>query len=163
MPQIRSQLKMDEVRYQRILRGATPSKSAHAKYLRSVTRFGAACMELADSGADIWEQIPVQEFNVVRSELFGSDYLVGYVDAGWFASVAPSCDAIAAPEIRLGPLTSPPLVLVPAVKRRTKTAAFHSVLEHEFVHVNQAILGLFPTVEGIREKPISNLLAHTQA
>ena len=153
----------EEAQYKRLLRENTPPKSTYAKYLRAVTRFGASCVELANSGAESWKQIPVQEFNVVKSELFGHDYLVGYDDPGWLASIAPGCDAIATPEIRIGRLASPPLVLVPSAKRRTKTTAFRSVIEHEFAHVNQAILGRFPDSAGFAKKVIPTLSAHTWA
>ena len=41
----------------------------------------------------------------------------------------------------------PPLVLVPGRQRRARSSTFISILEHEVVHVNQAIIGCFPERE----------------
>lgn len=39
---------------------------------------------------------------------------------------------------------SPPLVFVPETKSKANDQDFRSILEHEFVHLNQIILGTFP-------------------
>lgn len=46
---------------------------------------------------------------------------------------------------------SPPLVLIPTAHTFPKTANFRSILEHEFVHVNQVIIGKFPGSLGWRK------------
>lgn len=72
-----------------------------------------------------------------RSVLFKREYLLAHVDDALLGEVAPECDAIATAT------SSIPLVLVPLRRRRSRSELFTSILEHEFVHVNQMLLGLF--------------------
>ncbi len=85
-----------------------------------------------------------------RSKLFDDrEYLVAHVDDDWLNRFAPGCDAACSPMVepsgdREQWLQTPPLVFIPYSKRRARSNAFRSVVEHEIVHVNQAIMGTFP-------------------
>jgi len=98
----------------------------------------------------------VVAFRLRRSQLFGGlDYLVAYVDDEWLRRIAPECDAIASPMSgrraeNLAGLQLPPFVFLPESKRRTRSAGFGSVVEHEFVHVNQALLAMLPEMPAAR-------------
>jgi hypothetical protein len=83
------------------------------------------------------QQLRLETTRWRRSVLFGRDYLVAHVDDALLDEVAPECDAIAA-AMNFGPL-----VLVPLRRRGTRSEVFTSILEHEFVHVNQMLLGRF--------------------
>ena len=100
-----------------------------------------------------------------RSLLFGREYLVAYADPKWMRKSFPTMDAVAADGLVMGPMVCPPLVLLPADKRSARAAEFQSIVEHEFVHVNQMILGLFslapPT--GNAEDLMESLLDITRA
>jgi hypothetical protein len=58
--------------------------------------------------------------------------------------MVPGHDAVATEYLQVGPTISPPLVLVPENKKNSGGHGFRSILEHEFVHVNQILLGTFP-------------------
>jgi hypothetical protein len=72
---------------------------------------------------------------------------VAYVEASWYQAVAPASDAITS--TLSGIDAPPPLVIVPHRRRRPHSERFRSIIEHEFVHINQAILGtLRPSPHG---------------
>jgi hypothetical protein len=106
------------------------------------------------------------DLRLYPSILFGRDYLVAYMEPEWFRWVAPKCDAIAAPSLASqGGAQPPPLVFVPARRARSKSESFRSILEHEFVHVNQGILRSLPDMDIGRGAGtlIASLLARTRA
>lgn len=77
-----------------------------------------------------------------RSVLFESDYLVGVVRPSDFRAAFGEADAVA---IALeGPL--PPLALMPGRPARRLNRVVRSILEHEFVHINQMIRGEYPAL-----------------
>jgi hypothetical protein len=78
-----------------------------------------------------------------RSLLFQRDYLVADVEDDWLRTVAPTCDAIAA-TLTSGPRRVPPLVILPARKVGLDDEETISIIEHEIVHINQALLGTMP-------------------
>lgn len=81
----------------------------------------------------------------MKSELFGKEYLCCYARKSWFDRKAPDFDALATTSIVfLGIIDSPPAVIIPEGKS-FKSQKMRSILEHEFVHVNQAILGCIPS------------------
>jgi len=59
--------------------------------------------------------------------------------------MAPGCNAVATPSLEIGKLKSPPIVLVEANTSLKKNSDLHSIIEHEFVHVNQALNNHFPS------------------
>ena len=87
------------------------------------------------------------KFKMLDSVLFGREYLVAHADAAWLREHAPGTDAIASPCVIFNGIPSPPLILIPADGDKTDDPAFLSILEHEFVHVQQALLGTFPDSE----------------
>lgn len=89
--------------------------------------------------------IPVKRIELIYSDLFQREYLVGFVDPRWLPSVASGCDAVATLSLEIGDLKSPPIVLVPSKKNLKKNSNLHSIVEHEFVHINQALKGHFPS------------------
>ena len=75
------------------------------------------------------------------SVLFRRSYLVGWTSARALKALAPDCDAIA---VSLSLLLGEDVPVVLAPKPRDLSDAFRSVLEHEFVHVNQMLTGITP-------------------
>jgi hypothetical protein len=90
-----------------------------------------------------------------RSLLFGRRYLVAYVEAPWYHAVAPASEAMTS--TLSGVDSRPPLVIVPH-QRRPRSERFRAIIEHEFVHINQAILGtLLPSPHGSARQRLANL------
>ncbi|MBI1734306.1 MAG: hypothetical protein HYR51_03960 [Candidatus Rokubacteria bacterium] len=82
-----------------------------------------------------------------RSRLFGRRYLVASVEVPWYRAAAPASEAMTS--TLSGANALPPLVIVPHTRRRPRSERFRSIVEHEFVHINQAILGtLLPSLRG---------------
>lgn len=101
-------------------------------------------------------------YEMFRSILFGRDYLIVYVDTIWLREVVPDCTAITA---AVKGSHEPPLVLASAHRMRRKCARFCAVLEHEYVHVNQALLGQFSADEwsGTAKAILSRLFSDMRA
>lgn len=85
----------------------------------------------------------IREIGLRKSALFKKKYLVAYVKPEWLKKQASECDAIASNELILlgGFAHAPPLVLISENQKGCKDAKFRSIMEHEFVHVNQALMG----------------------
>ena len=86
----------------------------------------------------------VTGLRMIRSELFDKEYLVSYIDTEWLGIAAPSCGAIMSLVISTAMSDAPPQVYVPDSRIRSRSLKFRSILEHEIVHINQVILGVFP-------------------
>lgn len=132
-----------EKKVQKLFDELRPPAAAYRKYRRRAESFLAIFV-----GPFSDNHSPGQCITALRlrkSLLFGREYLVAYVNPTWFRNVFSWHDAIAADSFELGSITTPPLVFVPNTKRNAKGPAFLSILEHEFVHINQMILGTFPT------------------
>lgn len=84
----------------------------------------------------------VTKFRVLCSELFKYDYLLVYVETLSFGEIVPDSDAITSVG-DLGGVFQLPLVIIP-VNFKIRGQFYRSILEHEFVHVNQILLGTFP-------------------
>jgi len=98
----------------------------------------------------------VTALEVWRSLLFERRYLVAYVEASWYRAVAPASDALTSTLSGVDAL--PPLVIVPHQRRRPRSERFRAIIEHEFVHINQAILGtLLPSSRGSARQRLANL------
>ena len=89
----------------------------------------------------------ITNFAMRRSDLFGREYLVAYADAAWLREIAPGNDAITSPCATFNFAPSPALVLIPGSRKKADDPAFLSILEHEFVHIHQILLGTFPDSE----------------
>jgi hypothetical protein len=124
----------------------TPSPAAYQEYRALVDFYH----ELVGPLVGRQQGGVITGFRLRRSKLFGDrEYLIAYADDGWLSTFAPDCDAVCSSMAarRGGPellLQTPPLVFIPDSKRRARSNAFRSVVEHEIVHVNQAILETFP-------------------
>jgi len=101
-------------------------------------------------------------FEMRRSTVFRRSYLVGWVPANVLAALAPSCDAIAVPSLLpFGDLT--PFVLAPSARRRDVSDRFCSVLEHEFVHLNQLLTDVVaPNYESQSASTVVDAFFHHQ-
>jgi hypothetical protein len=123
-------------RAQQLVRRTTPSTRVHGTYTDAAKVFlGVAdLLPFVDHGE---QRLRLETIRWQRSVLFGRDYLLAHVEDALLDSIAPECDAIATAT------TFVPLVLVPLRRRRARSEVFTSILEHEFVHVNQMLLGRF--------------------
>lgn len=153
----------DRKKAARIIRRLLSPDRLYEKYLSQAESF----IDHFDRARDA---IPLEKRTIYRldflvSKYFKRRYLVAFVDRKWLVQIAPECDAIASTSlIHLG-FASPPLVLVPgrSVPRRR---GFSSIMEHEFVHVNQGIVDEFPGLDSCKmdDGPLfRELMKHTQA
>ena len=124
-----------------LLKKATPSQNSHTAYLDSVRWFRRAFNDLSSVLPP--DKVQIKKLQLVQSKLFNRKYLVACAERSWLQEIAPKMDAIATDSMKFIDLDSPPFVLVPDFKAFPKTKKFRSILEHEFVHINQAILGRF--------------------
>ena len=153
-------------RFRRLLAKLTPGPSTYREYHERAERYLDAHDLLLPAVSHGGQLGAVSRLQMRKSELFGAEYLVAYVDSEWLCRVAPESDAIASPT--LGPdsnLAPPPLVLVPEARARSRSESFRSVLEHEFVHINQVLLGVFPSgsAGGRAKNLVADFLAYTRA
>jgi hypothetical protein len=136
-------------------RRLTPKAADHRAYLRDVARYIAECRTAPPRLAHDGRIGHVTRLEVWRSRLFRRRYLVACVDASWYRAAAPASDAITSTVSGVGAL--PPLVIVPHVPARRRSEHFRSIIEHEFVHINQAILGmLLPAARGPAAHRLAN-------
>ena len=130
----------------RLLKRLTPSSSAYREYRILVDAYLNTIAPALRYGQHEF----LRGVRLCNSELFsGREFLVAYVDDSWLHKIWPSLDAAASPSFgeALHPelfLQLPPFVLIPESKRRSRNRSFRSIVEHEFIHINQAILGRFP-------------------
>jgi hypothetical protein len=120
-----------------ILRDLRVDRQVHAAYLDNADVLRGVegeCVSFA--GVDFWLELELRP-----SLLFRRRFVIGWTDGSSLAALAPGCDAVAAP-LSMFPGEVTPLVLAPRSKRRARSQHFLSVLEHEFVHVNQTLMGL---------------------
>lgn len=99
----------------------------------------------------------------MHEEVFSKEYLVVFADDDWFKAVAPPFNAVASPSLLSYNLPSPPLVIVSVVNSRAKNKNFLSILEYEFVHVNQAILKKIPDTSIFSQNSFRLLINYTFA
>lgn len=118
-----------------------PSLKVHNQYIQKSKNYSQT---FRNSYIDT-NGIPIKKIELIYSDLFRRDYLVGFVSTSWLHKVAPGCNAVATPSLEIGKLKSPPIVLVAANKDLKKNSNLHSIIEHEFVHVNQALNNNFPS------------------
>lgn len=103
-------------------------------------------------------------FEMRHSILFQRAYLVAYADPTRLAAEFPRTDAVTVANLRLDSGSPPPFVLLSETTKKSKSRFFESVLEHEFVHVNQAIRGAFPaSPKGAAKELAENILQVTRA
>lgn len=135
--------KLSQIRFQKITRKLSPKKEVYTKYLQEAKRF-CITFDSLQTGIPVNKREFVKAV-LVRSELFNKQYLCIHAKKSWFNKIAPKCDALATTSIiLLGVFDSPPAIVVP-VGKKFKDPKIRSILEHEVVHVNQAILKCFPS------------------
>ncbi len=132
-----------------IIEHLTPNKQEYDLYLGSARDYDGLMRSAIRLGR---ARVETRGFGWRKSRLFNSRrYLVAFVDDAWAQEVAPDCDAFVSPGVeRSGTflVTVPPLVMIPESRKRLRNRAFRSVIEHEIVHVNQAIRGVYPLGPG---------------
>lgn len=145
------------IRFTKLLRQVTPSLKVHRSYLREAILWITDIEAVSELSAAHSRGLPFSFLEIMGSELFpGRQYLVAHARREWLAKTAPHCNAIAVPECRIGPYCSPPMVFVP--ERSKITSHSRAILEHEFVHVNQALLNRFPGSDDFRKDPVAALM-----
>ena len=155
----------EKAKYERLLAQLTPPPSVHEEYRRRVNGY----LDMIGLALRVGPSNGLVAVRLRRSELFaGREYLVAYVEDEWLRGVAPTCDAISSPmtgaAAESGLLVDvPPLVFLPQSKRRARSTEFRSIVEHEIVHINQALLETFPEppVQGTAEELLDHLVART--
>ena len=118
-----------------------PSAKVHNQYIQCSKKYCQSLESLSVGKAGF----PLKKIELLSSDLFHRKYLVGFVSSNWLHQMAPGCNAIATPCLEFGSLKSPPIVLVAAKAIPNKNSKLHSIIEHEFVHINQVLNGRFPS------------------
>jgi len=130
------------LRFRKLIATRTPKKSVYQQYLNQVAPF--LCAD--DDGA---RRITLSRgvkspasLGLWTSVLFERHYLVAWVEGNAITDAAPDTDAYVT-----GLEEGVPIVVAPAAWRTSRSTYLSSILEHEFVHVGQALTGL------LRSKP----------
>ncbi len=153
----------DNGRYQRVLARCTPTARQYREYREDVEIYidvtngqGRPLSMHGVVGA-------VRKLELRPSVIFQREYLIAWVDPVWLARVAPSCDAIASSLEPVVGFAPPPMIIAPETRRRSRSAEFTSVIEHEIVHVNQALRGAFrwASTPASIEELLSSFFIHT--
>lgn len=133
----------DRKKAQRMIRNLTPSKEVYRRYEAEAEAF-IRDFKSAKRGLPA-NMIEILSLRMIESKYFGKKYLVAFVSQGWFDQTSSHCNAVASPSLSFIDLLSPPLVVIPG-KSIPKSKGFSSIVEHEFVHVNQGIYNRFPNL-----------------
>lgn len=146
-----------------IIKRLRPTKKLHTEYLKSAQ----SCMANFKYYKSLMpkELSNLYKMEIVHSLNFDLNYLVAFANKKWLSALAPSCDAVASSDFQFANIKAPPLVIVPG-KNISKKPGTLSILEHEFVHVNQAILGQISNLDSceLKDKTLfEHLMRHTVA
>ncbi len=136
-------MELEEAEYERLLKLATPKVKSYQEYIQRTNDF----IHYFSSFSKILKNNPdlkIKKLSMRQSKIFNKKYLVASFDEAYFQSICPNLDAAATPSLDFLSVSSPPLVIIPDSKKSNRTPHFLSVLEHEFVHINQAIVGRYP-------------------
>ncbi|MFN7905110.1 MAG: hypothetical protein ACK5P5_07995, partial [Pseudobdellovibrionaceae bacterium] len=121
-----------------------PTKATYSKYLKHISKFQSEFdIVRAKHSA---RSLEIYKFEMIYSECFDREYLAAFANPKWFQGVAPNCDAGASPELITLGVKTPPVLVIPG-KTLSKKSSIKSIVEHEIVHVNQALRGDFPELE----------------
>ena len=153
----------EKAKHTRLLARLTPPSSVHEEYRCRVDNY----LRMTGPALRAGQPGPVTALKLRRSELFGRrEYLVAYVADEWLHGIAPGTDAVASTmagrSARDGLLVqAPPLVCLPQSKRRARSNEFRSIVEHEIVHINQALAGTVPAppAQGTAEEILEHFVA----
>ncbi len=80
-----------------------PSLKVHNQYIQKSKNYSQT---FGNSYIDT-DGIPIKKIELISSDLFRRDYLVGFVSTSWLHKVAPGCNAVATPSLEIGKLKSP--------------------------------------------------------
>jgi hypothetical protein len=143
-------------RLARLRRRLTPEAAQHRTYLRQVDAYVAGARGAPPGLVHDGRVGRVIALDLWRSVLFRRRYLVAWVEPSWYHTVAPASDALTS--TLSGTDALPPLVIVPHRRRPPRSERFRAIIEHEFVHINQAILGtLLPSPRGTARERLANV------
>jgi hypothetical protein len=143
-------------RLARLRRRLTPDAAQHRAYLRQVDAYLAGARVASPRLVHDGRVGRVMALDLWRSVVFRRSYLVAWVEASWYHAVAPASDALTS--TLSGTNALPPLVIVPHRRRRPRSERFRAIIEHECVHINQAILGtLLPSPRGTARERLANV------
>jgi len=131
----------------------TPDPAEYSVYHEKALQFIREC-KLA---------IPVTKAVLKESVIFQKKYLVVYVDDGWFNEVAGDLAAFVMPDLNFLQQNSPAAAVVPVSKMRSRSKNFLSILEHEFVHLNQWIKGFNPGADFRVADPSEDFIRYLNA
>ena len=107
------------------------------------------------------EDDPFRSASLRESALYKRPYLVMAADDAWVTDVSDGADAITIPG-RAPMVGRPAAAVIKWSETRLRNRQFQSVLEHEFVHVNQHLLGVFPEVATSEETLLSEFEGRVQ-
>ena len=146
----------DHARAQAILERLELSSGRYQAYTRAARAFikGAeARSNFIRLGSAV---APIVRPRLKASVLFRQPYLVCDVARSWIPRALPDCEAAAIQPLRRD---WPPLVLLPVPRPDRTRLEMQSIIEHEFVHIHQILLGRFQesrptsnTLEGMRRE-----------
>jgi hypothetical protein len=153
-------------RYNKILKSVTPTVRQFSQYSSEVESFlHDYKMELLLYGANM-DDIPLKKFKLIKSKIFNKKYFVATCCPDWYRDIAGTYDAVSTPSLNILGLDTPPIVILPEISTKSKSKKFSAIMEHEFVHLNQAIKGKYPRTDFSRTQSkffMDILLAEYQA
>lgn len=131
----------------------TPDTAQYSRYFEEAQNFVDKCQH----------HFPVVKAVLKESTLFQKKYLVVYVDDDWFDEVAGDLAAFVMPDLQFLNCQAPAAALVPVSKMRSRQKDFLSILEHEFVHLNQWIKGFNPGTDFKGQNPSEDFIRYLNA
>lgn len=117
-----------------------PTASIYRSYRRRVDRWLFLSVLLPQSVRVNGRAVRILSSHLYLSRLFQREYLVVSVNRASLRTARLGCDALA---IQMVAASLPPLVVVPF--RSINNERVRSIVEHEVVHVNQMLRGVFPS------------------
>lgn len=148
----------------KIIKRITSKDSDHNDYIERARGFLSEYNLLSKYLSD--EKNKIYRLSFIKSKIFQREYLLAKIKKGWMEELLCfDCDAIASPSLKFFNMISPPLILIPGNNPLGRSNAFRSILEHEIVHVNQALMNNFPQIPNSEESEnlIEDLLDYTRA
>ncbi|HXH75368.1 MAG TPA: hypothetical protein VNJ08_10415 [Bacteriovoracaceae bacterium] len=134
-------------RYIKVLKSVTPSIREFTQYSLEVESFIHDYeMQLLLFNPNK-EEVPLKKFKLIKSKIFNKKYLVATCCPDWYRDIAGTYDAVSTPSLNILGLDSPPLVIIPETSASLKSKKFLAIMEHEFVHLNQALKGQYPKTD----------------
>lgn len=106
--------------------------------------------------------LPIKKPRLAKSRLFGRKFLVANPNEENDDLLGVGLDAVAIECIEFAGFPSPPIV-VTAKRQKGRERLYQSILEHEFVHICQMLLGLLPDFDPAPGGPTRFLEARTRA